>query len=169
MVAARGLDGAFAAYDPCENEHSGGILARTLVPARIAQGTAQAAVEHARRIGEALDYAGVFTVEMFVVEEAGGERLLVNEIAPRVHNSGHWTIEGARTSQFEQHVRAVAGWPLGDPSRVAPRAEMRNLIGDEAGAWRALAAEPGAHLHLYGKRDARPGRKMGHVTRLMDG
>ena len=108
----------------------------------------------------------MLAVEMFLVRE-GGERLVVNEIAPRVHNSGHWTIEGALTSQFAQHVRAVCGWPLGDPARVGGvRVEMRNLIGAQADDWRAILAEPGAHLHLYGKRDARPGRKRGHVTRL---
>ena len=98
----------------------------------------------------------------------GAGRLVVNEIAPRVHNSGHWTIEGALTSQFAQHVRAVCGWPLGDPSRVAGAAvEMRNLIGAEAGDWSAILADPGTHLHLYGKNEARAGRKMGHVTRLI--
>ena len=97
---------------------------------------------------------------------ARAERLVVNEIAPRVHNSGHWTIEGARTSQFEQHVRAVCGWPLGSPRRRRPAVEMRNLIGAEVDDWPRSLAEPGAHLHLYGKGEARPGRKMGHVTRL---
>jgi 5-(carboxyamino)imidazole ribonucleotide synthase len=98
---------------------------------------------------------------MFLV----GEHVVVNEIAPRVHNSGHWTIEGARTSQFEQHVRAVCGWPLGSARRLG-RAEMRNLVGDDVETWPGVLAEPGAHLHLYGKADARPGRKMGHVTRV---
>ena len=102
------------------------------------------------------------------VRDEAGEHLIVNEIAPRVHNSGHWTIEGAVTSQFAQHVRAVCGWPLGDASRVARASvEMQNLIGDDIDAWQALLAEPGAHLHLYGKGDARPGRKMGHVTRVI--
>ena len=104
---------------------------------------------------------------MFVVVENGVERLVVNEIAPRVHNSGHWTIDGAQTSQFEQHVRAVAGMPLGSP-RIRGRVEMRNLIGADALDWRALMAEPGVYLHLYGKHEARPGRKMGHLTRVIE-
>jgi 5-(carboxyamino)imidazole ribonucleotide synthase len=102
---------------------------------------------------------------MFLVRQDGAETLVVNEIAPRVHNSGHWTIEGAVTSQFEQHVRAVCGWPLGSTARRG-RIEMRNLLGDDVEAWPRLLAEPGAHLHLYGKTEARPGRKMGHVTRI---
>ncbi|RZK81486.1 MAG: ATP-grasp domain-containing protein, partial [Methylobacterium sp.] len=157
------------AFDLCENEHRNHILAVTRAPAPgIAPETAQAAFAIARTIADALDYVGVLAVEMFLVREAdGGERLVVNEIAPRVHNSGHWTIEGATTSQFAQHVRAVCGWPLGDPSRPGGlQAEMQNLIGDEIEGWRSVLAEPGAHLHLYGKGEARPGRKMGHVTRL---
>ncbi len=123
-------------------------------------------MEIAKRIADALGYVGVLAVEMFLVRE-GGERLVVNEIAPRVHNSGHWTIEGALSSQFEQHVRAVCGWPLGSAARVGGLpCEMENLIGDQVEAWRSLLAEPGAHLHLYGKGESRPGRKMGHVTRL---
>ncbi len=167
VVAARGADGSFAAFDLCENEHRNHILAFTRVPARgVAPETAQEAFRIARTIADALDYVGVLAVEMFLVRE-GGERLVVNEIAPRVHNSGHWTIEGALTSQFEQHVRAVCGWPLGDASRVGGLpSEMENLIGDQVEAWREILAEPGAHLHLYGKGEARPGRKMGHVTRL---
>ena len=170
VVAARGRDGAFAAFDPCANEHRDHILAVTRVPAPgIAPETQAVALDTARRIAEALDYVGVLAVELFLVAEGGGpERVVVNEIAPRVHNSGHWTIEGATTSQFAQHVRAVCGWPLGDPSRVGgARVEMHNLIGDEADGWEAILARPGAHLHLYGKGEARPGRKMGHVTRLL--
>lgn len=151
----------------CENEHRDHILALTRVPAPgLAAETARAALDIAHRIADALDYVGVLAVEMFLVRD-GAERLVVNEIAPRVHNSGHWTIEGALTSQFAQHVRAVCGWPLGDPARVGGvRVEMRNLIGAQADDWAAILAEPGAHLHLYGKGEARPGRKMGHVTRL---
>ncbi|WP_375456616.1 5-(carboxyamino)imidazole ribonucleotide synthase [uncultured Methylobacterium sp.] len=170
VVAARAADGSFAAFDLCENEHRDHILAVTRVPAPgIAPETAREAVGIAKTIADALDYVGVLAVEMFLVREADGtERLVVNEIAPRVHNSGHWTIEGAATSQFSQHVRAVCGWPLGDPSRTGGlRVEMQNLIGGEVAAWMALLAEPGAHLHLYGKGEARPGRKMGHVTRLI--
>jgi 5-(carboxyamino)imidazole ribonucleotide synthase len=121
----------------------------------------------AQRIAEAADYVGVLAVEMFVVEEAGGERLVVNEIAPRVHNSGHWTLDGAVTSQFEQHMRAVAGFPLGSTRRHGERVEMRNLIGGEADRWREILAEEGACLHLYGKKETRAGRKMGHVTRVI--
>ncbi|MGX5736538.1 5-(carboxyamino)imidazole ribonucleotide synthase [Bosea thiooxidans] len=166
VVAARGLDGAFAAFDVCENEHRDHILAFTRIPANLSVTACDAAIDAARRIGEALGYVGVFAVEMFVVEEGGGEHVVVNEIAPRVHNSGHWTSEGAQTSQFHQHVRAVCGFPLGATARLG-RIEMENLIGDAALRWREYLSEPGAHLHLYGKRDARPGRKMGHVTRIM--
>lgn len=165
VVAARGLDGAFAAFDVCENEHRDHILAFTRIPANLTETASKAAIEAARRIGEALGYVGVFAVELFVLEEAGTERIVVNEIAPRVHNSGHWTSEGAQTSQFHQHVRAVCGFPLGSAERRG-RVEMENLIGEAALRWQALLAEPGAHLHLYGKREARPGRKMGHVTRV---
>jgi len=165
VVAARGLDGSFAAYDVCENAHENHILALTTVPARMAADTAAEAVAMAARIAGALDYVGVISVEMFHVVDKTGERLVVNEIAPRVHNSGHWTLDGAVTSQFEQHIRAVCGWPLGSTRRHG-RVEMRNLIGHEADAWASLLAEPGACLHLYGKHEARAGRKMGHVTRI---
>lgn len=166
VIAARGLDGSFAAYDVCENEHRHHILWQTSVPARITPATAAAALDIARRIGEGLETIGVFAVEMFLLRDDSGERLIVNEIAPRVHNSGHWTIEGAECSQFEQHVRAVAGWPLGATARTGASVNMHNLIGDEAADWLRLASEPGTHLHLYGKSEARPGRKMGHVTRV---
>jgi 5-(carboxyamino)imidazole ribonucleotide synthase len=166
VVAARGLSGEFAAFDVCENEHEHHILATTRAPARVAAATAARAIEIAEAIACALDYVGVLAVEMFVVTGAGGEEdLVVNEIAPRVHNSGHWTIDGAVTSQFEQHVRAICGWPLGEPRRLGD-IEMRNLIGAEADHWRDLLAKHGAHVHLYGKREARAGRKMGHVTRV---
>jgi 5-(carboxyamino)imidazole ribonucleotide synthase len=167
VVAARGLNGDFAAFELCENEHRDHILACTVVPAKVAEATASAAVDIARRTAEALDVVGVFAVEMFVCEaQDGTQKLLVNEIAPRVHNTGHWTIEGAETSQFAQHVRAICGWPLGATKRLAPKVEMENLIGAQAGRWREVLAEKGAHLHLYGKDVAAPGRKMGHVTRL---
>jgi 5-(carboxyamino)imidazole ribonucleotide synthase len=117
------------------------------------------------KIAVALDYVGVLAVEMFVVAEPGKLRLLVNEIAPRVHNSGHWTIDGASVSQFEQHLRAVAGWPLVEPRRQG-RVEMINLIGSEVNEWRRYLGQPGVRLHLYGKGEPRPGRKMGHVTRV---
>ena len=166
LIATRGLDGDFAAFDLFENEHERHILARTRLPAVVSAATEAAAREIARQIVEALDYVGVLAVEMFVVRDHdGAERLIVNELAPRVHNSGHWTIDGALTSQFEQHVRAIAGWPLGATARLGA-IEMRNLIGEEAAAWLDILAEPGLRLHLYGKLEARPGRKMGHVTRI---
>ena len=166
VIAARGVDGSFAAYDVCENVHRNHILAETRVPAAIKPETAEAAVEIARRIGDGLDAVGVFAVEMFLTRAEGEERLLVNEIAPRVHNSGHWSIEGAETSQFEQHVRAVAGWPLGSTTRTGRSVTMQNLIGAEVEDWERLVGEPGAHVHIYGKSEHRPGRKMGHVTRV---
>ena len=122
----------------------------------------------AEEIAKAFDYVGVLAVEMFVVKDGAGHAVLVNEIAPRVHNSGHWTIDGASVSQFEQHIRAVAGLPLGKPIRRG-RIEMTNLIGPEANEYAAWLTVPGASLHLYGKGEPRPGRKMGHVTRVFDG
>jgi len=165
VIAARDWRGRFAAYDVPENEHAGGILRRSTVPARIDGTTADAARAMAQRIMEALGYVGVMGLELFAVREGGEVRLYVNEIAPRVHNSGHWTMDACLVSQFEQHIRAVAGWPLGSPARHAD-ATMENLIGHDADRWRDIAAEPGAALHLYGKREVRDGRKMGHVNRL---
>ena len=161
VVAARARDGAFAAYDPPKNEHEHHILRRSTVPAPLTRAQTEDAVGVARRIAEALDYAGVMGVELFIGKR--GE-IAVNEIAPRVHNSGHWTIEACVTSQFEQHIRAVAGWPLGDPARHS-NAVMENIIGAEVENWQALSHER-AGLHIYGKRFARPGRKMGHITKL---
>lgn len=170
VIAARGLDGSFAAWDVCENEHENHILSLTRAPARIRPETAAAAVAMTQKIMDALAYVGVIAVEMFVVEEAepgvDTEILVVNEIAPRVHNSGHWTIDAAVTSQFEQHVRAICGWPLGSTRRHG-EVEMRNLIGEDANRWRDILGDSGAALHLYGKHEARPGRKMGHVTRIV--
>jgi 5-(carboxyamino)imidazole ribonucleotide synthase len=162
IIAARGADGTVAFYDLCENEHAGGILTRTTLPARVDPSVETQARTAAERVLEAFDYVGVLTIEFFVMADGS---LVANEMAPRVHNSGHWTIEGALTSQFEQHIRAVAGWPLGATRRIAG-IEMINLIGENAANWPALAADPAARLHLYGKRDTRTGRKMGHVTRL---
>ena len=161
VIAARGADGAFAAYCPVENIHKNHILASTIAPAKMEKRAAEQAAEIAHAILQALDYVGVIGVEMFDV----GGTLTVNEIAPRVHNSGHWTIDACAVSQFEQHVRAICGWPLGNPERHSD-AVMHNLIGDEVKNWRSLIAEPGACVHLYGKSEIRPGRKMGHVTRL---
>jgi 5-(carboxyamino)imidazole ribonucleotide synthase len=164
VVAARSVDGQFRAYDVCENVHEHHILATTTAPAAISPAAAAQAADMARKIAEAAEYVGVLAVEMFFIQEkSGSETLIVNEIAPRVHNSGHWTIDGALTSQFEQHMRAVAGWPLGETRRLG-RAVMKNLIGEEANRWREILKENGACLHLYGKKEVRAGRKMGHVT-----
>ena len=162
IIAARGADGSFAAYDLCENTHDHGILARTSVPAHASDLIATEARDEAKRVMDTLDYVGVLAIEFFLMPDGS---LLANEMAPRVHNSGHWTIEGARTSQFEQHIRAIAGWKLGSTERLFD-VEMINLIGADAGDWSRWSADASAHLHLYGKREARPGRKMGHVTRL---
>lgn len=162
VLVVRGADGELRHYDPVENVHRGGILRTSMVPAHVPPATAAEAVRMGRVLAEALDYVGVLAVELFVT--AGG-RLLVNEMAPRVHNSGHWTEAACHCSQFENHMRAVAGLPLGSTERHAD-AVMQNLIGADVEAWRAIAAEDGAVLHLYGKRDQREGRKMGHVTRL---
>ena len=166
-LLVRGLDGRTAAYDCPVNVHENGILRRSTVPSGLPEADLAQACAIAARIAEALDYVGVLAVEMFHLgpDAPASARLMVNEIAPRVHNSGHWTIEACAVSQFESHMRAVAGWPLGSTGRHSD-AEMVNLIGEEADAWLELAAEPGASLHLYGKHHARPGRKMGHVTRL---
>ncbi|MFG1479923.1 5-(carboxyamino)imidazole ribonucleotide synthase [Xanthobacter sp. V4C-4] len=165
IIAARRADDAFAAYEVTQNVHRDHILHTSTVPAEISAGAARQARGFACAIAGALDYVGIFAVELFVVGHGADERVIVNEIAPRVHNSGHWTQDGAGTSQFEQHVRAIAGWPLGGTARIG-RAEMTNLIGDDIASWPEILAEPGAHLHLYGKAEARPGRKMGHVNRI---
>lgn len=161
VIAARGLDGSVSCYDPGENVHKNGILHTTTVPARIPASLRSDAVLLAARILTALDYVGVMGVELFVTP-AG---LLVNEIAPRVHNSGHWTQAGCAVDQFEQHIRAVAGWPLGDGSRHAD-VEMENLIGADVERVGELARQRATQLHLYGKAEAKPGRKMGHVNRI---
>jgi 5-(carboxyamino)imidazole ribonucleotide synthase len=163
VIIARWEDGRHAFWDSPENGHRDGILRRSTVPCsdRVAVHVAEAR-EAALRIAEALGHIGVLTVEFFATADGP----IVNEIAPRVHNSGHWTIEGAVTSQFEQHVRAICGLPPGSTELVSAGATMDNLIGDEVDRWPELVAEPAAHLHLYGKGEARPGRKMGHVTRV---
>ncbi len=162
VIAARGIDGAFAAYDVVENKHQNHILHTSTVPASIDADLQHEAVFVARRILDTLDYVGVMGVEFF----AAGDILLVNEIAPRVHNSGHWTMDACLVSQFEQHIRAVAGWPLG-PTRRHSDVVMTNLIGSEIDAWARLAAETSTAVHIYGKAEARAGRKMGHVNRLL--
>jgi len=162
VIVARGLDGQTAFYGPMENEHAGGILRTTRVPASVSSDVAREARSMAESIAAELDVVGLLTVEMFVCDDS---KLLVNEIAPRPHNSGHWTLDASVTSQFEQHVRAICGLPLGDTERFFD-VEMKNLIGDEVEAWPTLLSDPRAKLHIYGKTEARPGRKMGHVTHL---
>ena len=162
VIAARGRSGEIACYPLGENRHEAGVLRTTLAPARVSDATREQAIAIATRTLEALDYVGVMGVELFELE--GGD-LLVNEFAPRVHNSGHWTQDGCEVDQFEQHIRAVAGWPLGKTNALA-EVEMTNLLGAEADDWRTLAADPSARVWLYGKREARAGRKMGHVNRL---
>ena len=160
---ARAADGNAKAFPLTRNEHDDGILRTSTVPAGPSiDALAGPAIDAARAIAEALGHVGVLTVEFFACADGP----VVNEIAPRVHNSGHWTIEGARTSQFEQHLRAILGLPLGDPGLVAAGATMENMIGPDVEQWADFVAEPGAHLHLYNKGEARPGRKMGHVTRI---
>jgi 5-(carboxyamino)imidazole ribonucleotide synthase len=163
IVLARGQDGAIAAYPAAQNRHETGILAETIVPAVLPDGVAEQGERLARHIAEALNYVGVLAVEFFLDRDG---RLLANEIAPRPHNSGHWTIDACYVSQFEQQIRATAGLPLGTTARHSD-AVMTNLIGDAALDWQTYVADPAAHLHLYGKKDIRPGRKMGHVTRLV--
>jgi 5-(carboxyamino)imidazole ribonucleotide synthase len=162
VIAARARDGRVATYPISENQHEDGILRRTIAPAQVTPALEAKARQIAHRLLTGLEYVGVMAVELF---ELGDGRLLVNELAPRVHNSGHWTLDACEVDQFEQHIRAVAGWPLG-PTNALARAEMTNLLGDEADAWRELANDPSARLWLYGKGHGRQGRKMGHVTRL---
>jgi 5-(carboxyamino)imidazole ribonucleotide synthase len=164
-LAVRGQDGRIAFYDIPRNEHAGGILRRSTVPSGLEPSIEQRARDFAGRISAALGYVGVLGVEMFFCAANGPEPLIINEIAPRVHNSGHWTQDACLADQFENHVRAVAGWPLASTERHCD-AVMTNLIGHDADAWLEIASEPGACLHLYGKREARPGRKMGHVNRI---
>ncbi|MEO0371768.1 MAG: 5-(carboxyamino)imidazole ribonucleotide synthase [Pseudomonadota bacterium] len=161
VIGARGMDGQVACFDPGENVHAGGILRTTTVPTSVSAAQRADAVILTGQILNALDYVGVLGVELFVTP-AG---LIVNEIAPRVHNSGHWTQQGCTVDQFEQHIRAVAGWPLGDGSRHTD-VVMENLIGDDMNRVPDIAREAGASLHLYGKAEVKQGRKMGHVNRV---
>ncbi|HEU4820853.1 MAG TPA: 5-(carboxyamino)imidazole ribonucleotide synthase [Qipengyuania sp.] len=164
VILVRGSDGEVRFWDSTRNEHESGILARSVLPAGAAvEWQVEAARELARKAAERLGYVGVLTLEFFATADGP----VFNEMAPRVHNSGHWTIEGAVTSQFENHIRAVAGLPLGDTRTVAREVEMTNLVGKAATDLAALLAKPDTHLHLYGKKQAREGRKMGHVTRLV--
>ncbi len=162
VIAARGLDGSVASFDPGENVHRDGILRTTTVPARLSSSQRMDAVLLAANILNALDYVGVMGVELFVT----GDGLVVNEIAPRVHNSGHWTQNGCTVDQFEQHIRAVAGWPLGDGQRYAD-VVMENLIGDDMDRVPGLSRNANTAIHLYGKAEVKPGRKMGHVNRIV--
>jgi len=163
VIVARTPTGSSAAYPPVENQHTNHILDTTLAPARIGAEVAMRAEAIARHVAEKLDLVGLLAVEMFVTQK---DEVLVNEIAPRPHNSGHWTIDACATSQFEQFVRAICGLPLGPTERHSD-AIMKNLIGADIEKWREWIADPAAKLHVYGKTEARPGRKMGHVTRLI--
>ncbi|HZS83683.1 MAG TPA: 5-(carboxyamino)imidazole ribonucleotide synthase [Stellaceae bacterium] len=163
VIIARNASGADATYSPVENRHVNHILDTTVAPARIAPEAAIRAEAIARHVADRLGVIGLLAVEMFLTRS--GE-LLVNELAPRPHNSGHWTLDACATSQFEQHVRAICGLPLGSTARHCD-AVMKNLIGDEVERWREWIADPSAKVHIYGKSEARPGRKMGHVTRLL--
>jgi len=163
VILARGTDGKIRFWASPQNVHEHGILALSKVPATpLIQAQVNEARKLTTRIAEALDYVGVMACEFFATSRGP----VFNEMAPRVHNSGHWTIEGALTSQFENHIRAICGLPMGDTALAAGKVEMRNLIGDEAHDWSAILGDPANHLHLYGKAEARAGRKMGHVTRL---
>ncbi len=161
VIAARGLTGEVVCFDPGRNDHEDGILRRTRVPAPLDTARRTDAALLAGQVLNALDYVGVMGIELFVTP--GG--LVVNEIAPRVHNSGHWTQQGCAVDQFEQHIRAIAGWPLGNGARHCD-VEMENLIGADIDRLAEIAREPTAAIHLYGKATARPGRKMGHVNRI---
>jgi 5-(carboxyamino)imidazole ribonucleotide synthase len=165
VVAARSRDGRVECFDVTENEHRDHILKVSRVPADVTAALAAEARRIAQTIATAFAYVGVLAVEMFVVRDGAGHAVLVNEIAPRVHNSGHWTLDGASVSQFEQHIRAIAGWPLATPVRRG-RVEMINLLGAEVDEYRRWLDVPGAAVHLYGKASVRSGRKMGHVTRV---
>ncbi|HEY0625894.1 MAG TPA: 5-(carboxyamino)imidazole ribonucleotide synthase [Allosphingosinicella sp.] len=166
ILLCRSAKGEVVTWDAPRNVHAEGILRASVAPASL---ILRPAIEEARalavRVAEALDYVGVLTLEFF----ASADGPVFNEMAPRVHNSGHWTIEGALTSQFENHIRAICGLPLGGTALAAPKVRMQNIIGDDVDAWHEILSDPAAHLHLYGKGEARPGRKMGHITFLGSG
>jgi 5-(carboxyamino)imidazole ribonucleotide synthase len=166
LTLARGADGQIAAFDLTQNTHRNGILHSSFVPAEVSLELSHQALIQATEIAQALGHIGVLAVEFFLTRDGA---LIVNEIAPRVHNSAHWTQDGCNASQFVQHIRAVAGWSLGDPSRHAGHVQMTNLIGADVDDWAAYASEAGTFLHLYGKREVRAGRKMGHVNRVKPG
>ncbi|MGI9371233.1 MAG: 5-(carboxyamino)imidazole ribonucleotide synthase [Hyphomicrobiales bacterium] len=164
VIVARGADGQTAIFDIAENVHKNHILFTSTVPASVNESVQDEARAIGQKLASALDYVGVLSVELFVTQN---DALLVNEIAPRVHNSGHWTQDACLVSQFQQHIRAVAGWPLDNPKRHSD-VIMTNLLGDEIKTWRTLAQEPNAAFHDYGKLEARPGRKMGHVNHIFE-
>ncbi len=169
VIVGRAQSGEVAAWDLAENVHVDGILDMSIVPARIDSSLAELAEDRAKAIASALDFVGVLAVEFFVVDDGGQPRLFVNELAPRPHNSGHWTLDACRTSQFEQQIRAVCGLGLGSTEMTASAAVMVNVLGDcwPAGGspnWQAVVDDPAAKLHLYGKAEPRPARKMGHIT-----
>ncbi|WP_227010254.1 5-(carboxyamino)imidazole ribonucleotide synthase [Pelagibius marinus] len=163
VIVARGANGTTRAYVPVENRHKNHILDETIAPANLPDEISDRAEAIARHLAQEMELVGLLAVEMFVTHD---NKVLVNEMAPRPHNSGHWTIDACVTSQFEQFVRAVAGLPLGSTERLCD-AVMKNLLGDEIDDWKKILGDPGNKLHLYGKASARPGRKMGHVTRLI--
>jgi 5-(carboxyamino)imidazole ribonucleotide synthase len=166
VIGVRSVEGEMLCYDCPENSHGGGILQTSIVPAGCPAGHQALAREMAYRIANALDYCGVIGVEFFVMGDGSTDRVIVNEIAPRVHNSGHWTLDACAISQFENHIRAVAGWPLGSVERHSD-ASMRNLLGDDVLRWEEIIKnDPISSLYLYGKADIRKGRKLGHVTRI---
>ena len=161
VIVARDLNGQITCYAQIENQHENHILRRSLLPAQISEGVAQSATQLAEKLAAALDYIGVLSIETFVTADG----LVVNEIAPRVHNSGHLTQDACTVGQFEQHIRAISGWPLGD-TQAHSHAVMTNLLGDEINQWADWAAQANTAVHLYGKQHAKAGRKMGHVTQL---
>ena len=165
VIVARAQEGALRIFDVAENRHENHILHSSIVPANLDRATEHAARQVGKVVAEALRYVGVLAVELFILRNGDAETLLVNEIAPRVHNSGHWTLDACQHSQFDLHIRAIAGWPLPDVNRHSD-VVMVNLLGDDVRRWRELAAEPGLSLHLYGKDEILSGRKMGHVNRL---
>lgn len=165
ILVVRNPDGEVVFYDMPENQHKDGILDTSTVPANVSPAVAEDARALAQKIADALDYVGVLAIELFVMADSAAHRLVVNEIAPRVHNSGHWTLDACQVSQFENHMRAVAGWPLGATDRHSD-AIMTNLIGEDVHDWPEHAGRANTSLHLYGKNQARPGRKMGHITEI---
>jgi len=165
VIVVRGFDGDISTFPVVENIHENHILKETHVPALVSESVAKKADEASRIIAKGIGLVGVLAVEMFVTKD---EKVMVNELAPRPHNSGHWSIEGCVTSQFEQMVRGICGLPLGSTKLAAKRIVMTNLLGNEIDQWKNLLSKEGVHLHLYGKTEAKPGRKMGHVTALFE-